>query len=299
MIRAPMTTIPIEYKNSSDKNSADQEMADKIKKDIESTKFHFDKSDDVEEVGGNKIIDILNLDPTRVKLICFSEKGIPHMVAIFINDVFYGIADLAYDTDNTNSNTGNSSNNGSSSNNNSTTPVIKSDTTTNIKLEAPTGVIPSNTVMEVQTVTTGNTFNQVKTVLTDVKNFKVFDITLKSNGAKIQPNGKLKISIPIPNEFDTSKLTVYRITDDNKKTEYNVKIVTENNIKYATFETDHFSTYVLAEAEKTSNNSTSGATNTDKKDDTPKTGANTAISNMLAAISMTSLVGIVIVKRKF
>ena len=75
----------------------------------------------------------------------------------------------------------------------------------------------------------------------------MFDIKLESNGVKIQPNGKVKISIPVPDNFDKSNLVVYRVADNGDKTEYAVTI----NGDVATFETDHFSTYVLAEKEVT------------------------------------------------
>ena len=78
--------------------------------------------------------------------------------------------------------------------------VTTTDTTTNIKLETSEGVIPSNTILEVASITEGTTYNTVKTALTNISKFKVFDINLLSDGVKIQPNGKVKISIPVPTE---------------------------------------------------------------------------------------------------
>ena len=146
--------------------------------------------------------------------------------------------------------------------------ITKTDSKTNIKLEATTSVIPNDTTMSIAEITSGETFNQVKNNLTGIKNFKAFNITLKSNNKNIQPNGKVKISIPIPERFDISKLIIYRIEDDGAKTTYQSKV--ENG--YATFETDHFSTYVLAE---TSSNETKDNTNNNTgKNDTklPQTG---------------------------
>ena len=78
---------------------------------------------------------------------------------------------------------------------------------------------------------------------TEIEKFKAFDITLKSNNTNIQPNGKVKISIPIPENFNASKLIAYRFDNDNSKIEYQVTVANG----YATFETDHFSIYVLGE----------------------------------------------------
>lgn len=117
------------------------------------------------------------------------------------------------------------------------------DSRTNIKLETLKDIIPDNTTMDIIEITSGPTFEKIESNLTEIKNFKAFDITLKSNNTNIQPNGKVKISIPIPENFDASKLIVYRLDDDNSKTEYQVTAANG----YATFETDHFSIYVLGE----------------------------------------------------
>lgn len=121
--------------------------------------------------------------------------------------------------------------------------ITKTDSKTNIKLEALNATIPDNTTMNITEITSGETFDKIKNILLGIKNFKAFDITLKVNDTNIQPNSKVKISIPIPVGFDDSRLIVYRLEEDGTKTEYQVTVVNG----YATFETDHFSTYVLGE----------------------------------------------------
>ena len=92
-----------------------------------------------------------------------------------------------------------------------TEPVKKEESTTKIKLEADTTVIPSNTVLETKEVKEEKTLKVVKESLKEVSNkYVTYDITLTSNNVKIQPNGKVKISIPVPNDFDKTKLAVYR-----------------------------------------------------------------------------------------
>lgn len=175
-----------------------------------------------------------------------------------------------------------------------TTPKITlNNTETNIKLETSEGVIPSNTVLEVAPITEGTTYNTVKTALANISKFKIFDITLKSNGVAIQPNGKVKISIPVPTEFDKSKLVVYRVADNGDKTEYAVTV----NGDVATFETDHFSTYVLAEKETTQNTENTNNKTDRKKDDTPKTGTIAGIYFMIP-VALMSAVGIIAFRRK-
>lgn len=129
-------------------------------------------------------------------------------------------------------------------------PVKKEETTTKIKLEADTSVIPANTVLNTKEVKDEKVLNTVKESLKDIATkYMVYDINLLSDGVKIQPNGKVKISIPVPTEYNKSNLVVYRVADNGDKTEYTVKV----NRDVATFETDHFSTYVLAEKETKSN----------------------------------------------
>ena len=126
--------------------------------------------------------------------------------------------------------------------------IIKIDSNTNIKLEATSDTIPNNTTMDIIEIVSGEKFEAIKKALIGIEDFKAFDITLKSNNTNMQPNGKVKISIPIPENFDASRLIAYRIEDDNSKVEYQVTVANG----YAIFETDHFSIYILGERTKVS-----------------------------------------------
>lgn len=179
------------------------------------------------------------------------------------------------------------------------TPVVKNDKDTNIKLETTTKVLPSDVMLEVKPIEKSNIV-----VLEDmVNNFIAYDITLKSNGVEIQPNGKVNIKIPVPEGYDTSKLVVYRI-DGTNKIKYDVTIETIDGVNYAVFETDHFSTYVLADLKEKSldnNNEQIQETETENKkgdkDETPKTGTVDAIK-YISIVTLMSAVGIVAIKRK-
>ena len=158
--------------------------------------------------------------------------------------------------------------------------IIKTDSKTRIKLEAQKDIIPDDAIIDVIEIASGETFNKIKGTLVEFKNFKAFDITLKSNNAYIQPTGKVKVSVPIPAGFDSSKLVVYRLDENNTKTEYQVTVVNG----YATFETDHFSTYVLGETAELSNETQNKTdenvivTNTEKNDTKlPQTGEETNV----------------------
>lgn len=167
--------------------------------------------------------------------------------------------------------------------------VVVEDKETNVKLEANSNVVPSDTVLEVKPI---QEISDIKTILSDVNNFVAYDITLKSKGVEIQPNGKVKIMIPVPNNFDTNNLVVYRVNGKDK-VKYNVTIQTINNIKYAVFETDHFSTYVLGELKQETNNSNKG-----ELDETPKTGT-IDLTFYILPVAIISIAGIIAtIKRK-
>ncbi|MCI8470665.1 MAG: hypothetical protein HFJ35_04165 [Clostridia bacterium] len=172
--------------------------------------------------------------------------------------------------------------------------VKLNDKETNITLEAKDGVVPKDTILVVNTIN-NNYYNyqQLANIFHNSKNFKMFDIRLESNGVAIQPNGKVKISVPIPAEFDKSNLVVYRVEENGDKIEYTVTV----NGDVATFETDHFSTYVLAEKETTQNTENTNNTTDRKKDDTPKTGTISSIYFMIP-VAVISATGIIAFRRK-
>lgn len=170
-----------------------------------------------------------------------------------------------------------------------------------IKIESTTNVIPENTKLLVKEVTTGNNYNIVSQALeTDVNKFVLYDISLESNNAKIQPNGKVKISIPVPNGFDKSNISVYRVEDNGNKIEYATKIEKMEGKEYAVFETDHFSNYVIAE--KTTKVEQSQETQKQenlqhKLDNEPKTGIINVVS-IVSVIVAVSLIGFTVCKQK-
>ena len=78
--------------------------------------------------------------------------------------------------------------------------------------------------------------------------YTAYDISLYSNslGSNITKltDGEFTVSIPIPDGFDKENLTVYYVADDGKTEEHELIDVADG---FATFNTNHFSTYALAE----------------------------------------------------
>lgn len=153
---------------------------------------------------------------------------------------------------------------------NSSYTVSSEDTDTGIKLDTTDTQLPDTAELVVDKITEGETYSTVTITLNDtVSKFYIYDISLKNGGVAFQPNGNVKISMPIPDDIDVSKLVIYRVSENGEKTEYKATVETIGNIKYATFETDHFSTYVLAE-KKTEEEPENTQT---EKDDTIAEGA--------------------------
>lgn len=167
---------------------------------------------------------------------------------------------------------------------------------TKVQLEYDGNSLPNNTKLEVILIEEGGTYQEVKETLPEVKQFMLFDISLLSNGTKIQPNGKVKISIPVPETFDTSKLIVYRM-ERQEKIEYEVKIVTIDDKTYAQFETDHFSNYVLAEIEKQEEIIPDVPDKDTVLDDEPKTGTVNIVAEVGIVFGL-AIIGYIIGKKK-
>lgn len=83
------------------------------------------------------------------------------------------------------------------------------------------------------------------------KVIKSYDINILKNNQKIQPDGKVKIKIPIPTGIDLSQIKVSRV-DEDKIIYYDFTI--ENG--FIVFETDHFSDYVISSFDGKSNTQT-------------------------------------------
>lgn len=180
------------------------------------------------------------------------------------------------------------------------------DTETNVKINTTTDIVPAGTELVVEIILNGDTYNRVQTALSnDVNKFVVYNINLTSEDVEVQPNGKVKISISIPNDFDTSNLIVYRIEEDGTKTKYDVTVEEE----YAVFETDHFSTYVLAEEKEQvqdNGNSNNNGNNNGIIDDTvapnelPQTGQSFILFVSLGVVTvLTTIITILYKKVKY
>lgn len=117
---------------------------------------------------------------------------------------------------------------------------LGSDILSDITITSSNSSIPLDTSLTVKAVIN----DDIKEVL-GTDDYKAFDISLYSNGkgASIEKldNGKFLVKIPVPSEYEGKELVIYYINSKNETEKYNVTV----KDGFASFETDHFSTYIL------------------------------------------------------
>ena len=172
---------------------------------------------------------------------------------------------------------------------------IGSDIDSKIEITSKDSTIPLDTSLKVKSVNDASIKDKIGT-----ENYKSYDIELFSDakGVKIEKidNGTFLVKIPVPKELEGKELTVYYIPSSGEKEEHQVTI----KDGFATFETNHFSVYTLAE--KVSSTETTTETkdeniNDNEKDETPKTGVADSVYLSLIMV-VVSAIGIVELKKK-
>ncbi len=139
-----------------------------------------------------------------------------------------------------------------------------------------------------------------ETALADIgyNEFVAFDITLvDDNDDTVQPNGKVEVSIPLPEKYKgLNNLGIYYIDSNAKAEKLESKL--ENNC--ITFETDHFSTYALVAEKQEATNTPSQPEQQKPTTDNPKTGDNSSLmmSVLVFVVSGTTLIFLFIRKKK-
>ena len=120
------------------------------------------------------------------------------------------------------------------------------DKETGIRLEASEGVVPSDTVLKTEKVTDGENFKIIGKALEDTADkWVAYDIRLLSNNAEIQPNGKVKITMPIPENLNMDKAALFHVAENGKLTK--IAYTLDKTTNTIAFEIDHFSLYAVAE----------------------------------------------------
>lgn len=101
----------------------------------------------------------------------------------------------------------------------------------------------SGVEIKVEEVFDGDSFKLIENAC-GKNNSEIYDVSTIKNGEKVQPDGKVKVRIPIPAGFKTTNILVFYI-DSTNGTATNIPATVVNG--YIEFETDHFSYYAIVE----------------------------------------------------
>ena len=120
------------------------------------------------------------------------------------------------------------------------------DTVTNVSVKTDSTSVPLDTEIQVEQLTEGEEYDRIIKAL-GVKENSTYDIKLYSESAqqyitKLE-DGTFEVKLPVSKELEGKKLGVYYVDAKNNITYHEVTV--EDG--FATFITDHFSTYVLSE----------------------------------------------------
>lgn len=123
---------------------------------------------------------------------------------------------------------------------------LQEDPATGIIADAAEAVFPAGTVLYVTSVESGEAYDQIGTLMSMIADrFKVYDIRFINmlDQSMTEPAGTVKISIPVPEGYDTEHLSVSRLGEDGTRTEMPFEITDGK----ALFETDAAGTFLIAQ----------------------------------------------------
>ncbi len=132
--------------------------------------------------------------------------------------------------------------------------------------------------------------NAIRVVSSSGEIAAVYDVYLLQQNARVQPNGTVRVGIPVPEGMEGKTLKVVRINDDGTVVEFEAAVV--GNLLF--FTTDHFSKYaIVAETAATGGGDTAVADTTANSAGSPKTGDGFALI-LILTICIASAAAVII-----
>lgn len=183
-----------------------------------------------------------------------------------------------------------------------TPTFISSDVATDVAISANSGTLPLDTLIRVNEITGGDQYEKIMKILAlengEIYDLKLFSQALEKNITKLE-DGSFEVRIPLSEKLKDKDLVAYYVDDNGNKEEHEVTI----KDGYAVFNTNHFSTYTLAEkvsdVTPPSNNEENKDEQGGEKDDTPKTGTGIlAIESILGIFAVVLASAVIIAKRE-
>ncbi len=124
-------------------------------------------------------------------------------------------------------------------------PVTVEGDNKNITISTDSSVIPSEGV-SLSTEKVENIGEKYEAQLKNLgtEKFTAYNIDLMKGEEKVQPNGKVTVSIAVPDDMDGAKCKVYRAESDGTLVDMKASL----NDGKLTFTTDHFSLYIITQS---------------------------------------------------
>jgi len=174
------------------------------------------------------------------------------------------------------------------------------------------GTFANDATLVVTKIEDGHFYSEtVKNALLTAHNKLVaYDITiLNSRNEKIQPSGMAKVTLPLLEGYDLSRISLYKVLDDGTLIPYTYTI--DETAGTLVFETDSFSIFAIAESkastesqtnETSATNVTKPVTTTSTSNSVPKTGESSSIGVYTMAIVLSAMAiattGLILRKKK-
>lgn len=183
-----------------------------------------------------------------------------------------------------------------------TPTFVSSDVATDVAISANSGTLPLDTLIRVNEITGGDQYEKIMKILAlengEIYDLKLFSQALEKNITKLE-DGSFEVRIPLSEKLKGKDLVAYYVDDNGNKEEHEVTI----KDGYAVFNTNHFSTYTLAEKVSDitppSNNEENKDEQGGEKDDTPKTGTGIlAIESILGIFAVVLASAVIIAKKE-
>ena len=171
--------------------------------------------------------------------------------------------------------------------------------TTGIGFETNEGVFAAGTEIKTEEIKPENAnYESVKNVLSEISNnFSAYEINALLNGTEVQPNGEVKITFAIPDDFGKN-IGLYAISVDGTSEKIDSSVSEDGKTISATV--SKFGTYVICKLGKGENDNSDSADSIDKNTDV-KTNNNTVwiiIAIIAVVIIAGAVTAVVIIKKR-
>ncbi len=114
----------------------------------------------------------------------------------------------------------------------------------NANVTSSSSGLPADGVLNIDEIKDGTNYTMVSDALpSNIETFHAFDISITSGGKPYSPKNEVTVTLPLPDDIDSSRAAVYYVSDAGVAEEYRCNVSGGN----VNFVTTHFSIYVIAE----------------------------------------------------